>query len=50
MALGLGRTFVYQMVMRNDIRSVKVGRKRRIPVLALEEFVARQLAETGQSA
>ena len=47
-AMSLGRTFVYELVMRNEIQSVKVGRKRRIPVFALQEFVVRQLAVAGK--
>jgi excisionase family DNA binding protein len=43
-ALGLGRTYTYSLVMRDEITSVKVGRKRRIPLFALEAFVARQVA------
>jgi excisionase family DNA binding protein len=43
-AMGLGRTYVYELVMRREIRSIKLGRKRRIPVTALNEFVARQLS------
>lgn len=49
-AMSLGRTYVWGLVMRNEIRSVKVGRKRRIPLSALHEFVARQLAETQKGA
>jgi hypothetical protein len=30
--------------MRREIRSIKLGRKRRIPVTALNDFVARQLS------
>lgn len=44
-AMSLGRSYVYELVMRNTIRSVKVGRKRRIPVAELHAFVARQLTE-----
>lgn len=43
-AMGLGRTYVYELVMRREIRSIKLGRKRRIPVTALDEFVDRQLS------
>lgn len=43
-ALSLGRSLVYQLVMRGEIRSIKVRRVRRIPVDALQEFIARQLA------
>jgi excisionase family DNA binding protein len=49
-AMSLGRSFVYELVMCNHIRSVKIGRKRRIPVFALHEFVSRQLAEMEKGA
>ena len=37
--LGLGRSTIYEMVMRGDIPSIKIGRARRIPASALEVFV-----------
>ena len=37
--LGLGRSFVYELVMKGEIKSVKIGRARRVPVSAVEEFV-----------
>ncbi len=40
--LSLGRTIVYGLVMRNDLRSIKVGRCRRVLVSSLHEYVARQ--------
>lgn len=43
--LGLGRSTVYEMVMRGDIPSIKIGRARRIPTGALEVFVAECLNE-----
>ncbi len=43
-ALSLGRSLVYDLVMCGDIRSIKVRRTRRIPVDALQEYIARQLA------
>jgi len=43
--LGMGRSFVYQLVMRGMIPSIKLGRARRIPAAALEEFVAARLKE-----
>lgn len=43
-ALSLGRTFVYGLVMRGDIASIKIGNRRRIPVSSLQEFVERQLS------
>ena len=38
--LSLGRTHTYALVASGAIRSVKVGRSRRIPEAALREFVA----------
>jgi len=38
--LGLGRTLVYQLVLRGVIASVTIGRCRRVPAEALEEFIA----------
>jgi len=42
--LSLGRTYVYHLVMCNKIASVKLGRKRRIPVSALHDFISQQIA------
>lgn len=42
--LSLGRTFVYELIMRGDIASIKIGRRRRIPVSAVYDFVKRQLS------
>jgi excisionase family DNA binding protein len=38
-ALALGRTKIYELVDTGALRSVKIGRSRRIPVQALHEFV-----------
>ena len=40
--LGVGRTFMYQLLNEGRIRSMHVGRLRRIPVDALEAFVTEQ--------
>ena len=39
--LSLGRTYFYDLVMRNQIASVKIGRKRRVPIVALQAYVDR---------
>lgn len=44
-AMGIGRSMLYQLVMRGDIPSIKIGRARRIPVTALDEWIGRQQAE-----
>jgi excisionase family DNA binding protein len=46
---GCSRSLLYQRVMRGEIPSIKIGRARRIPVAALEEWIERQL-EAEQSA
>jgi len=43
--LSLGRTIVYGLMMSNDLRSIKVGRCRRVLVSSLHEYVARQIGE-----
>lgn len=48
--MSIGRNLVYDLVMRRQIASIKLRRSRRIPVAALQEFVARQLAEFGKGA
>ena len=37
--LGLGRSLIYQFVMRGEIDSIKLGRARRVPAEALERFI-----------
>lgn len=44
-ALSINRSTLYVLLMRGDIPSFKVGRARRIPVRALEEWIARHLVE-----
>jgi excisionase family DNA binding protein len=43
-ALGIGRTKVYELMRFGTLRSVKIGGLRRIPAMALADFVA-QLEE-----
>lgn len=38
--LGLSRTRIYALMAAGRVESVLVGRSRRVPVAALEEFVA----------
>ncbi|SEH03504.1 DNA binding domain-containing protein, excisionase family [Nonomuraea solani] len=38
--LGLGRTKVYELIAAGELRSVKIGRSRRVPVEALTAFVS----------
>jgi excisionase family DNA binding protein len=38
--LGIGRTKVYELMARGELRSVKIGAARRISATALADFVA----------
>lgn len=41
-ALGLSKSFVYQLVLAGELPHVRIGRSVRIPRTALEEWIARQ--------
>ena len=45
--LGIGRSHAYIFVMRGEIPSIKLGRSRRVPATAVDEFVERLKAEQG---
>jgi excisionase family DNA binding protein len=44
-ALGIGRTKVYELMRSGALRSVKIGGLRRIPAMALADFVAQLEAQ-----
>ena len=39
--LGLGRTIVWGLVASGELESVTIGRSRRVPIEALEAYVAK---------
>lgn len=43
--LGIGRSLLYRLILEGQILSVKIGRSRRVPLWALEEFVKVKVAE-----
>lgn len=45
--LSLGRTLVYQLVMRGELRSIKIGGARRVIVSSLHEYIGRQVAQAS---
>lgn len=47
-ALSIGRTVLYDLMRRGEITSIKVGRRRLIPVDKLHEYVDRLVAEQGE--
>ncbi len=46
--LNIGRSLLYLLVQRGIITSVKIGRARRIPVSALDDYVRQLVAEQGE--
>ena len=40
--LGIGRTFVFELVAKGRLESIKIGRRRLIPRDALERLVAEE--------
>jgi excisionase family DNA binding protein len=46
--LGIGRSLLYQLMLEGQVLSVKIGRSRRIPVWALEEFAKKKAAEASE--
>ncbi|MEW2377523.1 helix-turn-helix domain-containing protein [Micromonospora sp. NPDC047812] len=41
--LGIGRTSMYALIKSGDIRTVTIGRLRRVPVQCLNEYVSNLL-------
>jgi excisionase family DNA binding protein len=44
--LRIGRTLMYSLVMSGEIRSVSIGRLRRVPVRCLDEYVNTLLGQS----
>ncbi len=45
--LGCGRTHVYELISRGELRPVKLGRLTRFTPATVEEFVRRKAAAAG---
>jgi excisionase family DNA binding protein len=45
--LSIGRTAAWVLVRKNNIRSVKIGRTRRVPISAIQEYVQRLLDDVA---
>ena len=46
-ATGLGRTSVKKLIYDGDLDSIKVGRRRLVPVEAIDKFIAARLQSQG---
>ncbi|MFJ3403449.1 helix-turn-helix domain-containing protein [Promicromonospora sp. NPDC090134] len=49
-ALCISRTQVFDLIRLNKLTSVKIGRARRIPVSAVNDYVATAIAEAQEAA
>ena len=47
--LGIGRTTLYELIRRGEVRPIRIGRSVRIPRRELEAFVERLIADTDAS-
>ena len=43
--LAIGRTTLYELIANQELRSVKIGRARRIPESSVDEWIARRLKD-----
>ena len=46
--LAIGRTTVYELIAKGGLKTVKIGRARRIPESALEAWIAQRVGEQDQ--
>ena len=44
-SLGVCRAFLYQLVTKKQIATIKLGRSRRVPVTELHAFIQHKLAQ-----
>lgn len=43
--LAVGRTTVYELIAKQELKTIKIGRARRVPESALDQWLARQLRD-----
>lgn len=48
--LGIGRTYMFQLLAAGEIESLKIGRRRRIPLDAIDTYIERLRAQQGATA
>ena len=41
--LGVSRSILYQLVQAGEVATIKIGRSRRVPIVALEQYVSARL-------
>ena len=45
--LSIGRTAAWELVRKRKIRSVKIGRTRRVPIVAIQEYIQRLMDDVA---
>ena len=48
--LGIGRTFVYQLLATGKLESFKLGRRRLVPIDAIERLIAEERHQADEKA
>ncbi|MGC9543614.1 helix-turn-helix domain-containing protein [Streptomyces sp. UG1] len=48
-ASGIGRTTMFGLIKRGELESIKIGRRRYVPVAALDDFLSRLRAEQNEA-
>jgi excisionase family DNA binding protein len=43
-AIGVSRARIYELMAQGAIRSIKIGRSRRIPLVEIQDWITRELA------
>lgn len=46
--LAIGRTTVYELIAKQELKTIKIGRARRVPESVLDQWIARQLRDGDQ--
>jgi excisionase family DNA binding protein len=45
--LSIGRTAAWELVRKQKITSVKIGRTRRVPIVAIQEYIQRLMDDVA---
>jgi excisionase family DNA binding protein len=45
--LSIGRTAAWELVRKQTIKSVKIGRMRRVPIAAIQDYIERLMDENA---
>lgn len=48
--LSIGRTAAWELVRKRKIKSVKIGRTRRVPLASIQEYIEQLMDEEGDVA